>query len=104
MTTLKFQPKVYRVVTNGNDGNTFTWDLLTLDGETPNNTVYFMLKGDAPSFNQTNAIVSAVENEEWEVMSLENSGNELSDYSIDRNIFETAGEGYSEIRTELQNL
>lgn len=103
MTTLEFQPVVYRVVTNGIDGNTYTWDLLTVDGETPNNTVYFMLKDDSPSFSQSDAIVEAIEDEDWEEIDFE-SNYDLSDFSIDKSIFDTAGEGYEDIRKELENL
>lgn len=101
MNTLNFKPQVFRIATNGTDGNTFVWDLLTIDGESPNNTVYFFLKGDAPSWQQSSKIIEAIDNESWDLITFENSGMEISDFYIDKSIFETAGEGYSEILKEL---
>jgi len=102
MTALKFTPKVF-TISNPNDlSGPTTWDLLTVDGEDPRNTVYFMKKGDAPSSKAAGYIESAIENEEWEECDLEDSGCSLKDFDIDVSIFDTAGEGYAEIRKELK--
>lgn len=101
MTTLKFNPQIFTVTTNSGS-NTCTWDLLTLDGESPSDTVYFMHKDDAPSHNQQNEIIEAVENQDWTINSIDES--EIENYDIDVSIFDTAGDGYAEIKEKIAFL
>lgn len=101
METLKFKPVVYRVTEEDHSHGPTSWDLLTVDGETPNNTAYFMLDGDMPSHSSQDYIANAVENKEWKEMSLEESGNELTDFDIDISVFDSS-EGHEDIKRELK--
>ena len=101
MKKLSFTPKTFTVTTQSGS-NVCTWDLLTLDGETPRETVYFLNKDDAPSSRQSDEINEAIENEEWVVNSIDES--EIENYSINLSIFETAGEAYLEIKEKLAEL
>jgi predicted nucleic acid-binding protein len=96
MTTLEFNPTVYRIQFESMHGLS-TWDLLTVEGVTPNETVYFLKKGDAPSASESEKINEAIENEEWEIIQLDAEDFEKERWSINTNIFETAGEAYSSI-------
>lgn len=98
MNTLTFSLKIFRVATKDSN-NEIVWDLLTVDGETPNNTIYFMRKGDAPSSQHSDQIVAAIENEEWVVV-YEDANP--ADFDIDLSVFETSGEAYANIALALQ--
>jgi hypothetical protein len=96
MEILDFNPTVYRVQFESIHGLS-TWDLLTVDGETPKETVYFMRKGNEPSYTESDKIIEAIENEEWEVIELSIRNFDSKIWEIDANIFETAGKAYSGI-------
>jgi FlaG/FlaF family flagellin (archaellin) len=100
MKALKFNPQVYRIVTNGI--NQTTWDLLTVDGESPRETVYFMINGDSPSSNDSDQIQAAIEDEDWEVLDIDDTDNEIEDWDINIDIFPLSEE-YREIRNSLTN-
>lgn len=100
MSTLKFNPQIFTVTTNSGS-NTCTWDLLTLDGETPLDTVYFMHNDDAPSHNQQNEIVAAVENQDWSIGTIDIE--DVLKYNIDLSIFEYQ-DAYSEIVGTIKTL
>ncbi|MBA4852083.1 hypothetical protein [Emticicia sp. BO119] len=102
MLKLSLSPQVFVVKTTAGS-NDCTWNLLTLDGSDPNETVYFFHKDDAPSDAQSSQIAQAVEDENWEETYFIES-SDILDYSIDKSIFETAGEAYSEINDELAQL
>lgn len=104
MNALPFQPTIFRIKTSDIIGNEAAWDLLTVDGETPNETIYFMCQGDTPSSDASDAINRAIEAEEWEMGTLEQFEHTLSDFQIDASVFETAGEGYAVIRERLNIL
>ncbi len=97
MTTLKFNPKVFTVSFEGSHGLE-SWDLLTVDGETPANSVYFMLENDMPSIWSQDKISEAIENEDYVIYNLENTDYKLTDFEFDASIFDTTGEGYTEIK------
>lgn len=78
---------IFRIKTEGADKNEYAWDLLTLDGENPRNTVYFMLKEDAPSYSQLEQIEEAIQKGEWQQMTIEQSRNDISDFSLDMHIY-----------------
>lgn len=98
MSTLKFQPKVFIISEAAGHTGPPTWDLLTLDGENPRNTIYFMRKGDAPSHASATCIEQAIENEDWEIKDGE---IDLNEFYIDPKIFDTAGDAYAEIRAAI---
>lgn len=102
MQTQTFKPQVFRVTTESG-GNTFSWDLLTLDGQAPNDTVYFLHKNDAPSYDQGIEIAAAIENEEFEVRSISDE-DVILNYSIDITIFDGTGGAYDEIINRLNEL
>lgn len=102
MNNLEFKPQIFRIEFEGFHGNAI-FDLLTVDGETPDCTVYFMCKGDAPSSGEQDIISERVETGEYEMISFEDTDYELSNFDIDLNIFDTSGEGYREIVKKLKN-
>lgn len=100
MDILQFKPTVYRVEFEGFHGIS-TWDLLTLDGYTPDSTVYFMIKGDHPSSSEVDIILQAINNEDFKIIELDTETFNKDIWEIDIDSFETAGEAYSNI---LQHL
>lgn len=100
MTTLKFNPTVFTVSYAGVHGDT-TWEFLTVDGENPDETVFFNLKGDMPSSVDWDIIRENFENGDFEKNNLEDTDFTLADFEIDLSIFQTSGGGYEEIRKEL---
>src|SRR5690606_4673158 len=100
MKNLQFNPAIYRIKTESATGTT-SWDLLTVDGSNPKETIYFMLKNDLPSHNDSDAICAAIDSEEWEVLEMGESGTVIDDYCIDISVFESAGEAYEVIKDSL---
>lgn len=102
MTTIKFQPTVYRLTTQK---GYMTWDLLTVDGEAPDTTYYFHLKGDMPSMADQQEIDENILGRcEWEKLTLDESGYKLSDFEIIEGAFDECGDAYNEIRKTLIDL
>jgi rubrerythrin len=98
-TTIEFTPKIFTVAFDGFHGIA-KWNLLTINGESPNNTVYFLHKNDKPSSLDVDKILELIEKEEWtEKVVAEDT---VLDYSIDKSIFTI--EGYSKIYEKLTNL
>lgn len=100
MEPLKFIPTVFTVSHEGFHGIT-TWNLLTLEGEDPLETVFFHLKGDKPSWSDQDSINENLKNGDFEKNAIENTDFRLEDFDIDISIFETAGEGYQDIKNSL---
>lgn len=97
----KLNARIYKVTEKDNSIGVTSWDLLTVDGESPKETVYFMKNDDMPSYTSQTFIVDAVDNEEWEEL---NETPDLSEFDIDASVFDTAGEDYQEIRELLKNI
>lgn len=97
MESIKFNPQIFTVELSDSNNSVYV-NLLTLDGEDPNNTVYIL---DNPSsVGGYNAqLDEKLENEEWEVSTLQNSDLELSDFEIDPEEFNQAG--YEFVYAEL---
>ena len=105
MTELKFNPQIFAIEIPDNN-NTFTVNLLTVDGETPTDTLYFLDNPSAISSNLFPVLDAKMESEDWEQMSLENSDLELSDFDIDPEVFNQSGykEVYAELKTALADV
>jgi hypothetical protein len=102
MSHLNFSPKVFSVTTTSG-ANPSTWDLLTLDGSAPNETIYFLAKGDSPSFNQQDEIATAIENEDWVEGSITDE-DVIINYDIDVTVFDASGAAYGSIVERLNEL
>lgn len=102
MEILDFNPTVYRIQFESTHGLT-TWDLLTVEGETPRDAVYFMKKGDAPSSSDSDRIIEAIDREDWTEIELSVKSFNPKLWDIDTTIFETAGSAYSRIRKALKD-
>ena len=101
MDALKFNPQIFTISYVGFHGTT-EWDLLTVDGEDPNNTVYFMRKGDVVSSGEMATFEEMLEKRDWERRLLDES--EISDFMIDPSYFEASGFGYTEILAKTKEL
>lgn len=97
-----FKPEVYTTQTNGVDGNGYTWDLLTLDGDNPKDTIYFMRKGDCPSSDQFDNINNAIDNEEHEKKHIDIA--DIVDFDISMEDLRSCGEYYSDIVKQVSNI
>lgn len=102
MTTLSFNPQIFTVKTKSG-ANHSTWDLLTLDGETPAETVYFMNKQDGPSADQQIEIAKAIGKRKWEKSDISDE-DVICNYSIDVTIFDASNGAYDEIVERLNEL
>lgn len=101
MKKLQFNPQIFTVKIDTFHGEV-SFDLLTLDGMNPAETIYFFAKGDLPSSNEKNQIDQAVESGNWEVSNI--SGEEMiRNYDIDVTIFD-GNDSYDEIIEELNRL
>lgn len=103
MTNLKFNPQVFRVSYEGTNGLT-RWDLLTVDGENPDETIYFLLKGSSPSLGDADIIDNSIIDGNFEILTLEQSDNDITDFNIDLSLFDSAPNTYSEIVENLEAL
>ena len=83
MTKTKKIYRVYRVVTDFS-GDLTAWDLLTTDGENPNDTQYYMLKGDMPSSRQQDQIQEKLEEEDWQEGSLKEFGLSVAGFYFEK--------------------
>lgn len=102
MKALELNPQIFTVTIDTFHGEV-SFDLLTIDGEQPNETIYFLAKGDVPSSNEVDQINKKVEDAEWEVSSISDD-DMIAKYSIDVTIFDGSGNGYEKIVARLNEL
>ena len=102
MESLKFEPQIFSVSVNGLSGDSYTYELLTVDGSTPNDTIYFLLKTAAPSSHDSDQINAAIEKADWSVCTLEELNLEIADFDINLSVFECTGGVYDEIVENLK--
>ena len=103
MSTLNFNPQIFTVTTNCGL-NQKAWNLLTLEGESPRDTVYFMPKGDSPSFDESDQICELIESEQWQWSGYIKGSELIHKYDIDLTIFDCTGGAYDNIVAELAAL
>lgn len=107
METLKFTPKVFRITNEYGVHGVTTWDILTVDGETPSNTVYFLRNNESTSISEDEFISNAIENGNFEEITLVEATGEnefdLNFWDIDLKVFEYSPDSYSEIIEALKN-
>ncbi len=63
---LPYCPIIYTVQTSDN-GNVNIWELLTLDGNTPRYTMWFVPKWDNPNESEIKQIYSAIKKQDWKI-------------------------------------
>ena len=85
---IEFNPIVYTVTVNN-----CSYELLTLDGETPQNTVYFLKKGTGIPSNHVDAVNKIIESGEYEESTSINQ-SDVNEYDIDLSVFYASGEDY----------
>lgn len=102
MKSLEFAPVVYKVEVDMPNGKT-EWNILTVDGQSPEDTFYFFLKTEEqPSSEDVEMLESTLEAREWNESSLEESGFTLSDFDIIKSFLEQKGDEYSTIKRRLE--
>jgi len=57
--------RTFRIITNDTIGNQYSWDIFTIDGDTPENSEYFFQDGDSPSFQMQEQITEKIENKDY---------------------------------------
>lgn len=82
MKTQKKSARVFRVTSTVSSSGETSFELLTLDGGTPNEEKYYMVKGNSPSSSEMDEINEHLEREDWEELTLEESELTIEDFSI----------------------
>ena len=77
----KITPKVFSFKIESKSGD-FNIEVLTTDGGTPDESEYYILKGDSYSDSEMDQLNKAIENEEWAEGSLEDYDLKIESFNI----------------------
>ncbi|TDH24549.1 hypothetical protein EXU57_14500 [Segetibacter sp. 3557_3] len=78
---MPLNPQIYRITEENAEVFTY-WDLLTLDGNDPSSSPYFLPKDEEPDGASLDWIGQAVKQQAWEELTMEEAGLTIHDFLI----------------------